>query len=111
VPYEEEHEPESTTTESESDEPISATLAALVGVLPPKKRASVLLKDVLEYRLAEVAEVVEGRRSQGGAASGSRQASRAARGALAGGARSPTASCSIPMSSASIGGTGMPSAV
>src|SRR5258708_614362 len=59
VPYEEEHEPESATAESESDERIGETLAALVGVLPPKERASVLLKDVLEYRLSEVAEVVD----------------------------------------------------
>jgi len=59
VPYEEEHEAESPMTESESDEPISETLAALVGVLPPKERASVLLKDLLDYRLAEVAEVVD----------------------------------------------------
>jgi RNA polymerase sigma-70 factor (ECF subfamily) len=60
VPYEEEHEPESTVAESEvDDEPIGETLAALVGVLPPKERASVLLKDVLQYRLAEVAEVVD----------------------------------------------------
>lgn len=60
VPYEEEHEPESTAAESEhDDEPIGETLAALVGVLPPKERASVLLKDVLQYRLAEVAEVVD----------------------------------------------------
>ena len=40
-------------------EPISQTLAPLVGELPPKERAAVLLKDVLQYRLEEVAEVVD----------------------------------------------------
>jgi len=60
VPYEEENEPESAAAENElEDEPISETLATLVGELPPKERAAVLLKDVLEYRLAEVAEVVD----------------------------------------------------
>jgi RNA polymerase sigma-70 factor, ECF subfamily len=60
VPYEDEHQPESTATENElEDEPISDALAALVGELPPKERAAVLLKDVLQYRLTEVAEVVE----------------------------------------------------
>lgn len=60
VPFEEEHEPQTTAAESElDDEPISETLAPLVGELPPKERAAVLLKDVLQYRLAEVAEVVD----------------------------------------------------
>jgi len=60
VPYEEEHESQTTGAESElDDEPISETLAPLVGELPPKERAAVLLKDVLQYRLAEVAEVVD----------------------------------------------------
>jgi RNA polymerase sigma-70 factor, ECF subfamily len=60
VAYEEEHEPQSSVTESElDDQPISETLAPLVGELPPKERAAVLLKDVLQYRLAEVAEVVD----------------------------------------------------
>jgi RNA polymerase sigma-70 factor (ECF subfamily) len=59
VPYEEEHEPESTAESDLDNEPITETLAALVGELPPKERASVLLKDLLEYRLAEVAEVVD----------------------------------------------------
>ena len=60
VPYEEENEPESAAAENElEDEPINETLAALVGALPPKERAAVLLKDVLQYRLAEVAEVVD----------------------------------------------------
>jgi RNA polymerase sigma-70 factor, ECF subfamily len=60
VPFTEEHEPETSAAESElDDEPISHTLVALVGELPPKERAAVLLKDVLQYRLAEVAEVVD----------------------------------------------------
>jgi RNA polymerase sigma-70 factor (ECF subfamily) len=40
-------------------EPIGETLAPLVTQLPPKERAAVLLKDVLQYRLSEVAEIVE----------------------------------------------------
>jgi RNA polymerase sigma-70 factor (ECF subfamily) len=41
------------------EEPISETLAPLVGRLPPKERAAVLLKDILQYPLAEVAEMVD----------------------------------------------------
>ena len=60
VPYDEEHEPQRAGAETElDDEPISQTLAPLVGELPPKERAAVLLKDVLQYRLEEVAEVVD----------------------------------------------------
>jgi RNA polymerase sigma-70 factor (ECF subfamily) len=60
VPFDEEHEPHSSATKSEpDDEPISETLAALVRALPPKERSSVLLKDVLQYSLSEVAEVVD----------------------------------------------------
>jgi RNA polymerase sigma-70 factor, ECF subfamily len=60
VPYEDEHQPESTRADDELEgEPINETLAALVGELPPKERAAVLLKDVLQYQLSEVAEVVE----------------------------------------------------
>jgi RNA polymerase sigma-70 factor (ECF subfamily) len=44
---------------TEQDEPIDDALAMLVGVLPPKERASVLLKDVLDYHLDEVAEIVD----------------------------------------------------
>src|SRR5262249_19287638 len=43
----------------DAGEPISETLAPLVRELPPRERAAVLLKDVLQYRLSEVAEVVE----------------------------------------------------
>jgi len=42
-----------------ADEPIADTLAPLIGELPPKERAAVVLKDLLEYRLEEVAEVVD----------------------------------------------------
>jgi RNA polymerase sigma-70 factor (ECF subfamily) len=41
------------------EQPIGDTLAPLVGALPPKERAAVLLKDVLDYSLAEVADVVD----------------------------------------------------
>jgi len=41
------------------EEPVSEALAALVAELPPMERASVLLKDVLDYRLAEIAEVLD----------------------------------------------------
>jgi RNA polymerase sigma-70 factor (ECF subfamily) len=40
-------------------EPIDHALAALVSELPPMERACVLLKDVLDYQLAEIAEVVD----------------------------------------------------
>jgi RNA polymerase sigma-70 factor (ECF subfamily) len=39
--------------------PIDEALATLVGELPPKERAAVLLKDVLGYPLAEVAEIAD----------------------------------------------------
>jgi len=38
--------------------PVDEALATLVRALPPKERASVLLKDVLDYRLGEIAEIV-----------------------------------------------------
>ena len=41
------------------DAPIDDALAKLVGGLPPKERASVLLKDVLDYSLAEVADIAD----------------------------------------------------
>jgi RNA polymerase sigma-70 factor (ECF subfamily) len=57
VPYDEADE--LLGEEGERDhEAIGETLAALVGELPPKERAAVLLKDVLHYQLSEVAEVV-----------------------------------------------------
>jgi RNA polymerase sigma-70 factor (ECF subfamily) len=57
VPYDED-DPRETETELEA-QPLSETLAPLVGQLPPKERACVLLKDLLDYQLAEVAEVVD----------------------------------------------------
>jgi RNA polymerase sigma-70 factor (ECF subfamily) len=60
VPYGPEHDAELPADESATDDaPIDDALAALVGELPPKERASVLLKDVLQYRLSEVADVVD----------------------------------------------------
>src|SRR5579872_2378876 len=43
---------------SEPSEPVDEPLATFVGALPPKERASVLLKDVLDYHLDEVAEII-----------------------------------------------------
>ncbi len=42
-----------------ADEPVDEALAALVSMLPPMERACVLLKDILDYRLGEIAEVVD----------------------------------------------------
>src|SRR5258706_87267 len=39
--------------------PIEEALATLVGELPPKERAAVLLKDVLDYPLTEVADIAD----------------------------------------------------
>jgi RNA polymerase sigma-70 factor (ECF subfamily) len=44
---------------TEQSEPIDEPLAMFVGTLPPKERAAVLLKDVLDYHLDEVAEIIE----------------------------------------------------
>jgi RNA polymerase sigma-70 factor (ECF subfamily) len=44
---------------TEPGEPVDESLAMLVSTLPPKERASVLLKDVLGYQLDEVAEIIE----------------------------------------------------
>jgi RNA polymerase sigma-70 factor, ECF subfamily len=60
VSYAPEHDEGVTPAElSPADEPIDEALAALVGELPPKERAAVLLKDVLDYSLADVADVVD----------------------------------------------------
>jgi RNA polymerase sigma-70 factor (ECF subfamily) len=60
VPYDDEHDAEQVTESPlTDDEPIDDALVALVGQLPPKERASVLLKDVLDYRLSEIAAVVD----------------------------------------------------
>jgi len=42
-----------------ADAPTDEALAMLVGELPPKERAAVLLKDVLGYALVEVAEIAD----------------------------------------------------
>lgn len=39
--------------------PTDEALATLVGELPPKERAALLLKDVLDYSLSETAEVID----------------------------------------------------
>lgn len=49
-------EPEEGATD---DEPVSEALAALVAQLPPKERACVLLKDVLDYSLVQVADMAD----------------------------------------------------
>ena len=60
VPFEEEHDrPHPSDADGLVDTPIDEALATLVGELPPKERASVLLKDVLGYPLTEVAEIAE----------------------------------------------------
>ncbi|MDB4883477.1 MAG: polymerase, sigma-24 subunit, subfamily [Gemmatimonadetes bacterium] len=67
VPYEEEHAPIVSPDDDADDEPVSEALAAMVGALPPKERACVLLKDVLGYPLTEIAGMVD--TSLGGAKS------------------------------------------
>ena len=42
-----------------ADTPIDDALAALVSELPPKERASVLMKDVLDYPIDEVADIAD----------------------------------------------------
>jgi RNA polymerase sigma-70 factor (ECF subfamily) len=60
VPYDEERVPESVPDGAEpADQPVDDALAALVAALPPKERACVLLKDVLDYPLAEIAGIVD----------------------------------------------------
>lgn len=46
-------------TDDLSDAPIDEALAMLVGELPPKERAAVILKDVLDYPLTEVADIAD----------------------------------------------------
>jgi RNA polymerase sigma-70 factor (ECF subfamily) len=60
VSYDEERVPESVPDGAEpADEPVDDALAALVAALPPKERACVLLKDVLDYPLGEIAGIVD----------------------------------------------------
>lgn len=57
--FDEERDDRTSLDDGPPDVPIDAALAALVGRLPPKERASVVLKDVLDYSLAEVAEIAD----------------------------------------------------
>lgn len=60
VPYRDEHDvPVPPDASPDDDAPIDEALVALVGDLPPKERASVLLKDVLDYRLDEIAAMID----------------------------------------------------
>jgi RNA polymerase sigma-70 factor (ECF subfamily) len=60
VPYDDEHDHAAELDDdAPDDEPIGAALAVLVGELPPKERACLILKDVLDWQLAEVAAVVD----------------------------------------------------
>lgn len=60
VPYGDEHDLAAPSDASPGDDaPIDEALVALVGELPPKERASVLLKDVLDYRLHEIAAMID----------------------------------------------------
>ena len=60
VPYFEDDVPVSAPDDGDfAEEPVTDALVALVGELPPMERACVLLKDVLGYRLTEIAAVVD----------------------------------------------------
>ena len=62
VPFDEEHdraEDAEGYAVAFDDAPIDGALAALVTELPPKERAAVLLKDVLDYSLEEVAGIAD----------------------------------------------------
>jgi RNA polymerase sigma-70 factor (ECF subfamily) len=58
VAFEEEHD-RADSAEPAIDAPIDEALARLVGKLPPKERACVLLKDVLDYPLTEIADIAD----------------------------------------------------
>ncbi|HEX7938727.1 MAG TPA: sigma-70 family RNA polymerase sigma factor [Gemmatimonadaceae bacterium] len=60
VPFGDDHDrPDVNDAELPSDAPIDEALGRLVSELPPMERASVVLKDVLDYSLADVAEIAE----------------------------------------------------
>jgi RNA polymerase sigma-70 factor, ECF subfamily len=56
VPYDEETDTRASEPDTES---IGETVAPLLGRLPPMERAAVILKDLLQYRLEEIAEIVD----------------------------------------------------
>ncbi|MEP6832550.1 MAG: RNA polymerase sigma factor [Gemmatimonas sp.] len=58
--FTDEHDvPESNVDEESVAIPTDDALVALIGELPPKERAAVLLKEVLDYSLTETAEVID----------------------------------------------------
>jgi len=60
VPFEEEHDSSTAVEVNLSDDsPIDDALAKLVSQLPPMERAAVLLKDVLDHPIAEVADITD----------------------------------------------------
>jgi len=60
VSFDDEHDrANETDVDDLSDAPIDDALATLVSELPPKERAAVLLKDVLDYPLTEVADIAD----------------------------------------------------
>lgn len=59
VSFQDEHDRADEGISDDLDTPIDAALMTLVGELPPKERAAVLLKDVLDYPLAEVAQIAD----------------------------------------------------
>ena len=60
VAFEDEHDrADALDAEAAADAPVDDALARLVGALPPKERACVLLKDVLDYPLAEIADIAD----------------------------------------------------
>lgn len=59
VAFDEERDDRPPLDDDPPDMPIDAALATLVSRLPPKERASVVLKDVLDYSLTEIAEIAD----------------------------------------------------
>ena len=60
IAFDEQHDrADEAETDAIAGGPVDEALAALVGELPPKERAAVLLKDVLDYSLAEIAGIVD----------------------------------------------------
>ena len=60
VPFGDEHDVATTAGDDAGGTlPTDEALATLIGELPPKERAALLLKDVLDYSLSETAEVID----------------------------------------------------